>query len=82
MSRRGQFAFQFFGTSSFPPKGLVEIFTRGNLKRKQRVVTMLGIDLLGLRISISGSVMCQAIRQAQADEIYPANRLPVGRDFS
>jgi hypothetical protein len=47
MSRRGEFAFQFFDTPSFPSKGLVEVFTRGNSIRKQKVVKLLGGALLG-----------------------------------
>jgi hypothetical protein len=47
MSRRGEFAFQFFGTPSFPAEGLVELFVKGNGERKRKVVAMLGGTLLG-----------------------------------
>jgi hypothetical protein len=48
MFRRGEFAFRFFGTPSFPRKGLIENFTKGNTKRKLEIVKMLSLALLGV----------------------------------
>ncbi len=47
MYRKGEFGRDFFGTPSFPCKGLVELFVKGNEKRKRKVVAMLGGTLLG-----------------------------------